>query len=564
MAHEGVGKARVLVVDDEPQVLVALEDLLSDEFVVIKAESGEHALRVLEHEPDFAVIVSDQRMPKMSGDEFLSRLEGHSDATRLLITGFADLSAVIRAVNDGRIFAYVAKPWEPGDFRVKVQRAAEHFKLAQELAQERRLLRDLMDNTPDGIYFKDAELRFLRANRPIWERLSADGASLVGKRLSEVLDGDGDVLAGEAEERKLIESGVAVVEVTRPLVRDGSLCWYSESKAPIRTPDGHVAGLVGISRDVTLRRQQDARIARLTKVYSLISGINAAIVRARSREQLLTEACAIAVNLGGLALATVASVQAATGNAMLVAHAPKGAAIVERMLANGPKQSPLLAKLCREGARVVVLNDVAAAEELRIRDELLAHGLHSAALFPLASAGTLDAVFCLFGVERDFFDAEEVKLLGEVTDNLSFALDHIGKRERLDFLAFHDGLTGLPNRDLFLDRAAQQLAAGRREGKLVGVVVVDMGRFRQINETLGRQAGDALLIAIAGRLRETVGDGGTLARLFGNTFAVLVPSVDSEAVVGLLIEDQILAVMRESFVMGGTEVLVSARVGAAV
>ena len=564
MAHEGVAKARVLVVDDEPQVLVALEDLLSDEFVVIKAESGEHALRVLEHEPDFAVIVSDQRMPKMSGDEFLSRLEGHSDATRLLITGFADLSAVIRAVNDGRIFAYVAKPWEPGDFRIKVQRAAEHFKLAQELAQERRLLRDLMDNTPDGIYFKDAELRFLRANRPIWERLSADGASLVGKRLSEVLDGDGDVLAGEAEERKLIESGVAVVEVTRPLVRDGSLCWYSESKAPIRTPDGHVAGLVGISRDVTLRRQQDARIARLTKVYSLISGINAAIVRARTREQLLTEACAIAVNLGGLALATVVSVQAATGNAMIVAHAPKDAAIVERMLANGPKQSPLLAKLCREGARVVVLNDIAGAEELRMRDELLAQGLHSAALFPLARAGTLDAVFCLFGAEPEFFDAEEVKLLGEVTDNLSFALDHIGKRERLDFLAFHDGLTGLPNRDLFLDRAAQQLAAGRREGKLVGVVVVDMGRFRQINETLGRQAGDALLIAIAGRLRETVGDGGTLARLFGNTFAVLVPSVDSEAVVGLLIEDQILEVMRESFVMGGTEVLVSARVGAAV
>jgi diguanylate cyclase (GGDEF)-like protein len=224
----------------------------------------------------------------------------------------------------------------------------------------------------------------------------------------------------------------------------------------------------------------------------------------------------------------------------------------------------LLRTLCQDGAKVAVINDIAAEESIRIRSELLAEGLQSVALFPLASAGMLDAVFCLFGAERGFFDAEEVKLLGEVTDNLSFAFDHIGKRERLDFLAFHDGLTGLPNRDLFLDRAAQQLAAGRREGKLVGVVVVDMGRFRQINETLGRQAGDALLVAIAGRLREAVGDGGTLARLFGNTFAVLVPSVDSAAVVGLLIEDQILEVLRESFVTGGTEVLVSARVGAAV
>jgi hypothetical protein len=93
-------------------------------------------------------------MPKMTGDELLARLIGHSDASRMLVTGFADLSAVIRAVNDGRIFAYVAKQWEPDDFKIKVQRAAEHFRLAQELAHERRLLRDLMDNTPDGIWIR--------------------------------------------------------------------------------------------------------------------------------------------------------------------------------------------------------------------------------------------------------------------------------------------------------------------------------------------------------------------------------------------------------------------------
>src|SRR5690349_19139686 len=162
-AVEGRAKERVLLVDDEPQVLIALEDLLSDDFVVFKADSAERALKLVEKEPDLAVVVSDQRMPKMSGDEFFSRLVGHSEASRMLVTGFADLSAVIRAVNEGRIFAYVAKPWEPDDFRLKVQRAAEHFRLAQELAHERRLLRDLMDNTTDGIYFKDAELRYVRA-----------------------------------------------------------------------------------------------------------------------------------------------------------------------------------------------------------------------------------------------------------------------------------------------------------------------------------------------------------------------------------------------------------------
>src|SRR5690606_37717058 len=109
-----VEKRRVLLVDDEPQVLVALEDLLSDEFCVLKAQSGEDALKVIRGEPEIAVVITDQRMPKMTGDEFLTRLDQHA-ATRILLTGYADLSAVIRAVNEGKIFAYVTKPWNAED-----------------------------------------------------------------------------------------------------------------------------------------------------------------------------------------------------------------------------------------------------------------------------------------------------------------------------------------------------------------------------------------------------------------------------------------------------------------
>jgi diguanylate cyclase (GGDEF)-like protein/PAS domain S-box-containing protein len=567
VTREGIAKARVLVVDDEPQVLVALEDLLSDEFVVFKADSGERALRVVESEPDLAVVVTDQRMPKMSGDEFLSRLEGRSDATRMLVTGFADLGAVVRAVNEGRIFAYVAKPWEPGDFRLKVQRAAEHFLLAQELAHERRLLRDLMDNTPDGIYFKDAELRYLRANRPIGERAGTEAAALVGKRLSEVLANDLEVAAGEAEERRLVEQGVAVLEVTRSQVSNGSVRWYSESKAPIRQPSGEIVGLVGVSRDVTLRRQQEARIARLTKVYSLISGINAAIVRAQNREELLAEACAIAVTTGELALATVARLDAVTGHVSIVSHAPADSRVVREIMkaeqSDARRPSGLVQKLC-ERREPAIVNDIVTSGEFRFSDELVRDGLKSAALFPLTSAGALDSIFCLFGTESGFFDGEEVKLLGEVTSNLSFALDHIGKSERLEFLAFHDGLTGLPNRDLFLDRAAQQLAAGRRDGKHVAVVIVDVDRFRHLNESLGRQGGDALLVQLAARLARVAGSGGTLARLFGNTFAMLVPAVENAAHLGTLVENEVLDRLRESFVIDGREVLASCRVGVAV
>ena len=120
-------RERILLVDDEPQVLVALEDLLSDDFVVLKTDSAEKALSIINDEENIAVVLTDQRMPKMTGDELLSKLASSCQASRILVTGYADLSAVVRAVNDGRIFAYVTKPWSPEDLRMKVQKAARAF-----------------------------------------------------------------------------------------------------------------------------------------------------------------------------------------------------------------------------------------------------------------------------------------------------------------------------------------------------------------------------------------------------------------------------------------------------
>ena len=126
-------KQRILLVDDEPQVLLALEDLLGDDFAVLKTASPEEALEMVANDRDIAVVLSDQRMPQMTGDELLARIDASSDAKRILVTAFADLSAVIRAVNNGKLFAYVTKPWNPNDLVLMVQKAADHFRLTQEL-----------------------------------------------------------------------------------------------------------------------------------------------------------------------------------------------------------------------------------------------------------------------------------------------------------------------------------------------------------------------------------------------------------------------------------------------
>lgn len=270
-------KDSVLLVDDEPQVLVALEDLLSEEFVVLKTGSAGSALELLERQRDIAVVVTDQRMPKMTGDELLARMGDSSDATRILVTGFADLSAVVRAVNEGRIFAYVTKPWDAEDLRLKVHRAADHFRLSRELAHERQLLHDLMNSIPDGISFKDRDLRFLRANAAWSTMLDCEAPqSLVGKRLRELVS-SADAESVEAEEKQVLLRERPMVDVVRQYGEGAQQKWISETKAPVRDPEGGVIGLVGIARDVTDRiitsealRASEERLREQTRILNSI------------------------------------------------------------------------------------------------------------------------------------------------------------------------------------------------------------------------------------------------------------------------------------------------------
>ncbi|GEM_PF-869716 len=120
------GDKKVLVVDDEPEILASIEELLSDEFKVLTATDADAALRLLQQE-EVAVILSDQRMPGLSGDQFLSRAKEVSGASRVLISGYADLDTVTRAVNYSQIYAYVIKPWDATELRVIVQKAAGRY-----------------------------------------------------------------------------------------------------------------------------------------------------------------------------------------------------------------------------------------------------------------------------------------------------------------------------------------------------------------------------------------------------------------------------------------------------
>ena len=283
----GLAKERVLVVDDEPQILVALEDLLSDAFTILKASTPENALQAVARDPNIAVVVTDQRMPRMNGDELLARMTG-AQAVGIMVSGFADLPAVIRAINEGKVFAYVTKPWNPEDLRFKVTKGVEHYRLARQIAHERQLLADLMNSSPDGIFFKDKSLAIQRANRSFAQVLGVHSPDeLIGRKLRDGLVPVELAARIEAEETELLRVGEPLVDVVREYPgAHGPSEWYSESKAPIRGPDGDVDGLVAISRNVTDRlrtqealRKSEERLRHQTRILnSILDGIGEGVI----------------------------------------------------------------------------------------------------------------------------------------------------------------------------------------------------------------------------------------------------------------------------------------------
>jgi signal transduction histidine kinase len=130
----------VLVVDDEPDVVKSVQDLLRLDYEVLGATRAQDGLRIMQ-ETEVHIVMTDQRMPEMTGVEFLRRLRGeHPEAIRLLFTGYADVKAVIDAINQGNVYRYISKPWDPDELQTIIRQAAEHYDL---LVERKSLLAEL-------------------------------------------------------------------------------------------------------------------------------------------------------------------------------------------------------------------------------------------------------------------------------------------------------------------------------------------------------------------------------------------------------------------------------------
>lgn len=228
----------LLVVDDEPEVLRSLHDLFRLEFRVLTHEHPSEALAALASDIEVDVVMSDQRMPEMSGVQFLEQARAvRPDATRLLFTGYADIKAVIDAVNRGHIARYVAKPWDVDELTAVIRQAVEQHAL---IAEKNRLLRELKETNArltEAVRLKGKfiEVASHELNTPVtvvlgltelWKMSMSAAASAAERTWVDRIHGAGLRLASTVERMlKLLKTGQMAPEITvtsvplEPLIR---------------------------------------------------------------------------------------------------------------------------------------------------------------------------------------------------------------------------------------------------------------------------------------------------------------------------------------------------------
>ena len=205
---------RILVVDDEEAILETMTFTFQNDYEVLTSSDARRALELLDEKAPVAVVLSDQRMPNMSGVEFVSEVcKRHPATVRMILTGFADMQAIIDAINAGHVYAYITKPWEPDHLKQVMKQAVEHYNLTVEnerlvagLSRANLFLEAVMDHLDTGALAVDAAGVIEAVNRPVRDYLALEG-DLRGKLLKQVLESHGLEEVGEAAYALADESG---------------------------------------------------------------------------------------------------------------------------------------------------------------------------------------------------------------------------------------------------------------------------------------------------------------------------------------------------------------------
>jgi diguanylate cyclase (GGDEF)-like protein/PAS domain S-box-containing protein len=454
---------------------------------------------------------------------------------------------------------------QPHYFIYQIQDITDRIRAEEALRASEERFRSIAEATQEWIWEIDAHGVYTFCSPAVEVILGLKPADLLGKNCLDMVSPATRNALNELLRRSVLEKRGWRDLVLHLRHAKGGIRWLDNNALPLLDEAGTVIGYRGVARDITQRRMQQERITRLSRIQAVLSGINSTIVRVRDRRELFREACRTAVLQGGFRMAWIGLVEpGALRAAPLVWEGFNEGYLddVGAALGAGNEDPGSVGKAIRY-RKMVVANDIETDPHTVFKHEALSRGYRSLIAMPLMVAEEVVGVLVLYAAETGFFDYEELKLLKDLAGDISFALDYIGKEERLTYVSYYDTLTGLPNRQLFFDRVAQALQVARAERRELAVMIIDLQRFRRVNDTLGRHAGDHVIKELASRLQRTTTESAQAARLGGDRFGLVIPSLPG-ADMSRWIHEWIVAAFSAPLIVDDMELRMTVKIGVAL
>jgi diguanylate cyclase (GGDEF)-like protein/PAS domain S-box-containing protein len=396
--------------------------------------------------------------------------------------------------------------------------------------------------------------RFLRVNRKLCEITGYSAYELLCMSFYQITHPD-DLAVNQRGAKRMSHGEVDEYATEKRYIRkDGRVVWVSLTASILRSLEGRPLYAVAMLKDITDGKRAEWLERDRREVLELVAQdrpIGDVLDRLTGLIERQTEASAAVLSLDG---------------GQITLHAQN----LPETFAQAVRQRPIrLAAALTDGASAgrhgIGVTDMSADPVWgELRPSCIAHGLKVCWAIPVRGSeqttlGVL-AVFCRENREPAETDAQMLQMAGKLA---TISIEHHQTTRQLAHLVRHDPLTGLPNRILFADRLEQSLAAARRSGKNVALLVLDLDRFKSINDTFGHQAGDALLQLFAHRVRSLVRDTDTLARVGGDEFLLLLPELEFPEG-AQHVAAAIVAALAEPFSVAGQHLRVTSSVGIAL
>ncbi len=525
---------RVVLVDDSPKFLAAARRHLALQpwaRVVATASSAAEALRLVK-ELDPQLVLMDVVMPEKNGIEAARAIKRLPDAPRVVMLTLHDNAEYRYHAREAGADGYMVKSeietalprllealysGEHHSAVSKLDGAWPDAELAREaLRESEEQLRLALEAGDMGIFDWNVETGIVT-----W---SPEHARLFGLTLDQ-FDGTyagfarcvhPDDLAGvEHAIEEARRAHTMYQHKLRVIWPDGTVRWIHGKGRFVYDGKGHARRMTGVVMDITEAMQNLHNLQEKQARLSAIFNSSPQCIKLLDRYGIVRE-----MNPAGLALLGASDIETVVGKPLAGFVAPdyrdQAQAFYEGVLRGQASWSEF--------------------EVVRSDGELRRVESHAVPLVCPADGETL-----ALSVTLDVTDRKHAE-------------------ERLNFLAHHDALTGLPNRIVFADRLSQAMVEAHRHHRLIGVVFLDLDRFKNINDTLGHDVGDAVIQATARRLTQALRPGDTVARLGGDEFAILLADMDKAEDAPLVVQ-RVLNAFQIPFEINGRELFVSASLG---